>query len=347
MCCRNPHRIPYRNHSLFTVGRATKPAIRPAYNTSSASNRGLSPTTSPPSSLLPFHKSLFLPPSLTYHSLQRPCPLISFPRPLASRQTAQSPPYLQTSADDIKPLGSIVNTTLAGASVSSFVAHRYQPRALPLRDVEDDIADKVAALLIPVIDEDAPTPTHHHRSSTKKRKYLSAEQSLLQRDDSPGEWAQDSGTPQGTATGHAKLSSGQKDEVSLNELPPEVNDLPEDLQKSITATTKTIKHLVKFVSGVILLGCGLWMAYTSWIITSFAMNRWYHFFTRNLALPASQFAICAFHTHTQPFYSLSTAFCVTQFAASRSMSLRSSLTNFNRSFLLTTRLNTLTSTTWY
>lgn len=40
----------------------------------------------------------------------------------------------------------------------------------------------------------------------------------------------------------AKLPEGTKEEVGAKELPPEVEDLPPDLQKAVTANVKTMKH---------------------------------------------------------------------------------------------------------
>lgn len=74
--------------------------------------------------------------------------------------------------------------------------------------------------------------------------------------------------------GLAKRSSpGETIEVSLEELPPEVADLPEVMQKTITATTKTLKHIIKLLAGILAIAASIWMVYATWIVVSFAVNR--------------------------------------------------------------------------
>lgn len=134
---------------------------------------------------------------------------------------------------------------------------RRSPRVVPLRQVEFVIARDVADLI-----EDDMSPPGSHRRSRRPR---ASAQSMLtsevlsehQMRDDIGGWAGDAGLAdhEVVAPGLKAAAAGESAEISMEELPPEsvkrrdccrylcrVADLPEDLQKAVTAQVKSLKH---------------------------------------------------------------------------------------------------------
>eukprot|EP01054_Gregarina_sp_Poly1_P001003 Gregarina_sp_Poly_1__1002@NODE_1244_length_4647_cov_43_825546_g848_i0_p2_GENE_NODE_1244_length_4647_cov_43_825546_g848_i0NODE_1244_length_4647_cov_43_825546_g848_i0_p2_ORF_typecomplete_len377_score57_33DUF2981/PF11200_8/3_6e22YfhO/PF09586_10/0_0048YfhO/PF09586_10/2_8e03Claudin_2/PF13903_6/0_28Claudin_2/PF13903_6/35TMCCDC2/PF15844_5/0_3Transp_cyt_pur/PF02133_15/0_071Transp_cyt_pur/PF02133_15/1_3e03Tetraspanin/PF00335_20/5_7Tetraspanin/PF00335_20/667TMRDISM_7TM/PF07695_11/0_27TMRDISM_7TM/PF07695_1 len=202
----------------------------------------------------------------------------------------------------ISSAGNDAHTETASSFMGSHKTSRS--KVVPLRDVENDIAANVASLLLPWVapfsissdsalgDDNDDTIRQILEGPDRKRRYklrmklhptkpkgmgnwMDTQQSLLQqhKPEDHGDWASSAGVKEAAPGMLVRAAEGQKEEVSLEELAPEVADLPEDLQKSVTATTKMLKHLVKFTAGIVLLGLSLWMTYSSWVITSFALNR--------------------------------------------------------------------------
>ncbi|XP_053993175.1 uncharacterized protein LOC128884117 isoform X2 [Hylaeus volcanicus] len=72
---------------------------------------------------------------------------------------------------------------------------------------------------------------------------------------------------------HGLEREGEADEVSKAELPPEVYGLPRELQQEVSATTKVIKHVIKFAfSGAFALIC-VFQIYCSYIVFTFILNK--------------------------------------------------------------------------
>lgn len=77
-----------------------------------------------------------------------------------------------------------------------------------------------------------------------------------------------------TAGANLTATAGESIEISASELPKEYQTLKPDLQNVVTAETKGLKHVMKFVfSGVMALGFVV-VLYNTWIAFTFASNKW-------------------------------------------------------------------------
>lgn len=68
-------------------------------------------------------------------------------------------------------------------------------------------------------------------------------------------------------------TEGQAEEVARDEIPTEVRGLPVDMQKQVSATTKIVKHVVKFVFSGILCVLFFLQIYCSYIVFTFLLNK--------------------------------------------------------------------------
>lgn len=68
-------------------------------------------------------------------------------------------------------------------------------------------------------------------------------------------------------------TEGQTEEVSRDELPPEVPQLPKNMQQQVSATAKVIKHVIKFFFSGVFVTLFIFQMYCSYIVFTFVLNK--------------------------------------------------------------------------